>query len=378
MMAWKEVTEMSLREEFVLLVKKEQLSISDLCTRFGISRKTGYKWLRRYNEAGKEGLQNHSKRPKHSPHKTTSKQEQLIVSLRQKHPAWGGRKLHARLRTQGYKDIPPPSTITNILHRYNLIDKATSSQHTAWHRFEHDAPNRLWQMDFKGHFALGHKRCHPLTIIDDHSRFSICLQACANETAKTVEEKLINIFRTYGLPERFNVDNGPPWGCSGQARYTRMSIGLIRLGISVSFSTPMHPQTNGKDERFHRTLKAELLNQKQFRNIKDAQRLFDEWRDCYNLERPHEALNMATPASRYQPSQRGYPERIEPIEYSPGDIVRKVQAQGFISYKSHYVKIGGAFQGELVALRHTADDGIFNVYYCHQKIATIDLDDLIN
>ncbi|MHB1947874.1 MAG: IS481 family transposase [Gammaproteobacteria bacterium] len=377
-MAWNEVTEMSLREEFVRFAEAGQTSISELCKRFGVSRKTGYKWLKRYKEHGTAGLQNHSRRPNHSPHKTSLEQEELIVDLRKKHPAWGGRKLQARLQAKGYKDVPPPSTITNILHRHGLIDEVESNKHKAWNRFEHEAPNRLWQMDFKGHFALTQGRCHPLTIIDDHSRFSICLQACPNETANIVEKKLINIFETYGLPDRFNVDNGNPWGCSGQARFTKMSIWLIRLGISVSFSTPLHPQTNGKDERFHRTLKAELLRYHQFHDMEHAQRLFDDWRNCYNLERPHEALNMATPASRYHASHRSYPKNIQPIEYSPDDIVRKVQAQGFISYKSRYVKVGGAFHGENVALRHTSQDGIFDVYYCHQKIATLDLNDPIN
>lgn len=377
-MAWKEVTEMKLRDEFIQLSKTANISMSKLCRRFSISRKTGYKWLKRHAEKGKAGLQNHSRRPKNSPNKTTHKLEELIVNLRNKHPAWGGRKLHARLQAQGYKDVPPPSTITNILHRHGLIDEMESSKHKAWHRFEHEAPNRLWQMDFKGHFAMTQGRCHPLTIIDDHSRFSICLQACGNETAKTVEEKLINVFRTYGLPDRFNVDNGTPWGCSGQARFTTMSVRLIRMGISVSFSTPMHPQTNGKDERFHRTLKSELLRYQQIHDMKHAQYLFDEWRDCYNLERPHEAINMATPASRYQPSLRSYSERLEPIEYSPGDVIRKVQAQGFISYKNRYIKIGGAFYGEIVALRHTQQNDIFDVYYCHQKITTINFNDLIN
>lgn len=377
-MAWKEVTVVRLREEFIQLSKTKNLSISELCKRFNISRKTGYKWLNRFAECGKTGLEDHSKRPKNSPSKTTSSEEELIVALRNKHPAWGGRKLRARLQALGYIDVPPPSTITNVLHRHGLIDKCESHKHKAWQRFEHDSPNRLWQMDFKGHFAMTQGRCHPLTIIDDYSRFSICLQACANETTKTVEEKLINVFRTYGLPDRFNVDNGPPWGCSGQARFTTMSVRLIRIGVSVSFSTPLHPQTNGKDERFHRTLKAELLRYQQMHDMKHAQHLFDEWRDCYNLERPHEAISMATPASRYQASLRSYPERLESIEYPPGDIVRKVQAQGFISYKSRNIKIGGAFYGEIVALRHTQKDDIFDVYYCHQRIATINFNDLIN
>ena len=242
-------------------------------------------------------------------------------------------------------------------------------------KFEHENPNDLWQMDFKGLYPLEDKsRCHPLTILDDHSRFSITVKACANERENTVKEELIRVFRTYGLPKRINTDNGSPWGTGGVGDgYTSLSAFLIRLGIRVSQSRPYHPQTNGKIERFHRTLKTELLRYYRFEDLQNMQDGFDWWRDEYNLGRPHQALGYKCPVDRYSRSEREYPEVLPEIEYGPETEVRKVQKEGWIDYRGEKYRISRAFIGYPVGLRPTQEDGKMDVYFCHQKVKTLDL-----
>ncbi len=271
--------------------------------------------------------------------------------------------------------IPAASTISDILRRHGLIDPEQSYKHTPFVRFEQAQPNDLWQMDFLGHFPLddGH-RCHTLTVLDDHSRFCLVARACTNQTGATVQQHLSSAFRRYGLPRRILSDNGSPWGCDSTYRYTWLSAWLISLGIGISHGRPYHPQTQGKDERFNRTLKAEAIGARRFGDIDQVQRsAFDPWREVYNLQRPHEALAMATPAIRYAPSPRLFPEQLPPIEYGPSDIVRRVQADGYFSYKTIRFKISQAFTGHPVALRPTNCDGQLAVFFCHQKVATIDL-----
>jgi transposase InsO family protein len=333
-MPWKEVTKMSSKKEFVLLAQESGVPFSELCRRYKISRKTGYKLIDRYEEFGESGLEEQSRRPLHSPNKTSSVIEAEIIKVRTEKPYWGGRKIRAYLLNKGSKEVPLPSTITSILKRHGLINKSASQVLEAPHFFEHELPNDLWQADFKGHFAMREGRCHPLTVLDDHSRYSIGLKACSNERRETVQSHFIELFKEFGLPWRINFDNGSPWGSAHERnfRYTEFTSWLIRLGIRVSFSRPHHPQTNGKDERFHRTLKTELLQFHTFWNLDEAQTKFNKWREEYNLERPHEALQMKPPISRYKPSNRAYPEQLPPIEYPDSDIITTVNAAGNITF----------------------------------------------
>ena len=371
-MPWKERTAMSLREEFVQLASATEGNVAMLCRRFGISRKTGYKWLQRFG-LGKP-LDDRSRRPARSPTQTPPELAQQVEQIRRTHAAWGGRKIHARLKALEAAQVPAPSTITDILRRQGLIDPKEAARHAPFVRFEHAHPNDLWQMDFKGHFPMVQGGwCFPLTILDDHSRFSLGLRACLNQQAPTVQAQLIDVFRRYGLPCRILADNGAPWGHAGPHRHTGLSVWLIRLGIAVWHGRPRHPQTQGKDERFHRTLNVELLTGRSFRDLPHAQEDFDAWRDVYNLERPHEALGMKVPANRYQPSARPYPETLGPIEYEPGDVVRKVNRDGYLHYRSRVFKLSAAFTGFPVALRPTVQDGLLDVYFCHQRIDQISL-----
>jgi transposase InsO family protein len=364
---------MSLREEFVQLAVTDEVSFRELCRRFEISAPTGYRWLYRYQTDGLAGLIERSRRPQHSPRQTSPELETAVLALRTRHPTWGGRKLAARLRALGHADVPAPSTITAILRRHGQLDRDRAGRSRAYQRFEHDAPNELWQMDFKGHVPCGAGRCHPLTVLDDHSRYSLTLAACADERTATVQQRLVRTFRHYGLPQALLVDNGPPWGTAGAGHgYTPLTVWLLRLGVRVVHSRPLHPQTLGKDERFHRTLKAELLGTP-LPDLASAQHRFDSWRQVYNHERPHEALADAVPASRYWPSERSYPEQLPPVEYPAADHVRKVQDKGRVEFRGHRLHVPQGFRGLSVALRPLDEDGHWAVYFTTEVIATVDL-----
>ncbi len=252
---------MSQREELVQRAIQASQTFTSLCTEFGISCKTGYKWLNRYRQEGEKGLQDRSRRPHHSPKRTPPEVEQMILNLRNRHPAWGGRMLHGHLKLKKHPQAPVPSTITAILQRHGQIDPQESLKHRPMQRFERARPNELWQMDFKAFFFVQSQECWPLTVLDDHARYLLGLKACQNQQRETVQAQLTGIFRQYGLPDAMLMDNGPPWGPSDpRAYYTRLSVWLMRLGIRVIRSRPYHPQTLGKDERLHRTLKTELIS----------------------------------------------------------------------------------------------------------------------
>jgi len=371
-MPWKQESTVSLRLEFVRLASQPAANVRELCRRFDVSPKTAYKWLARFRAHGAAGLDDHSRRPTNSPHRTADALEQQVLQLRQQHPAWGGRKLRRRLQNLGVADVPAASTITAILHRHQLIDPEQAAAHQPCQRFEHDAPNRLWQLDFKGHFATDQGRCHPLTIVDDHSRFALGLFACADEQTATVQGHLTTVFRRYGLPERLLSDNGSPWGSAGLAEHTPLTVWWLRLGIAVSHGRPYHPQTQGKDERFHRTLKAEVLQGASFRDVPACQPRFDAWREVYNHQRPHESLALGVPADRYRASVRAFPEELPPLVYEAPAVVRKVQTTGRIAFHGREVVVGKAFAGYPVGIRPTKTDGLWEVYFSRHRVAEID------
>ena len=373
-MAWKDVSVMSQRAEFVELARVEGSNVSELCRRFGVSRKTGYKWLSRYEVAGHSGLADQSRRPLDPAGRTSEEMEQRVLAMRTKHPAWGGRKLRRRLMDLGHSEVPAASTITEILRRHGRLDEGSGAGQANVQRFEHACPNDLWQMDFKGHFPLTRGgRCHPLTVLDDHSRYSLGLRACDNERTETVQRELTEIFRCYGLPRRMLMDNGSPWGDAGDQPWTHLTAWLVRLGISISHGRPRHPQTQGKDERFHRTLAAEVLRDRSFLDVVQAQRAFDPWRQVYNTERPHEALSLAVPASRYRVSPRAFPEKLLPIEYAPDVKVRQASTKGVIKFEARAIRVSQAFAGEPIGIRATGQAGCYAILYAHQVLGQVDL-----
>ncbi len=375
-MPWKECDMYSERMKFVSLAMEPDVNMSQLCRVFGISRRSGYKWLDRYREGGESALLDKSRRPHGSPSRTNAEMEEKVMAVRAAHPCWGGRKIRAFLSRKGEREIPAPSTITEIIRRHQGIDPHEARKHRPFQRFEMAAPNLLWQMDFKGDFATQDGlRCYPLTVLDDHSRYLLGLRVCDNIKGVTVQEHLSDIFRQYGLPQRMLMDNGSPWSGGCYRCYTHLSAWLLRLGISVSFSSPRHPQTLGKDERLHRTLKAELLKGSQWTNLSDCQPDCDQWREMYNHQRPHEALRMATPAERFHPSTRPFPEQLPPIVYNSGQMLRKVDISGRISLLNKDVYVGKAFKREYVAIEETSTVGIFDIYFGQHWILTKDIRD---
>jgi transposase InsO family protein len=373
-MPWKECSPVSERLELVELAQRGVGDFALLCRRFGVSRKTGYKWLARFAREGPSGLEDRSRRPRTSPWRCSDEQEAAVLAVRTAHPAWGGRKIRHYLLHAGRGDVPAPSTITAILHRHGRIDPERSREPLAYQRFEYPAPNELWQMDFKGDVGLRDKtRCHPLTVLDDHSRYAVCVQACLNQRRETVRTALQGTFERYGLPAAMLMDNGSCWGYDADHRFTRLGVWLIRLGIRVMHGAPYHPQTQGKNERFNRTLKAEVLAGASFYDLACCQVSFDAWRALYNSQRPHDSLGGDVPASRYQPSARAYRSVLEPIEYPSVHIVRKVHSDGSIKYRGETYRVGTAFHRQPVAIAPTHHEGVIDVYYCRQRIARIDL-----
>jgi transposase InsO family protein len=372
-MPWPVKNLIHVRGEFVNLALQRDANVRQLCRRFGISPTIGYKWLERFKREGPKGLMDRSRRPHKSPARTEASLEEKIVALRREHPAWGSRKLRRRLQDLGQGPLPATSTITGILQRQGLISPEQSQAAMPFQRFERSAPNQLWQVDFKGHFALRQGRCHPLCSLDDHSRYNVLLAACTDQQQVTTQGHLTSAFRIHGLPDGILWDNGGPWGSGGGGERTALDVWLMRLGIRVYHGRPYHPQTQGKEERFHRTLKSEVLVRGGWSDCAHVQEAFDEWRMVYNTQRPHEALAMETPLRRYQPSQRSYPENLPPLEYDLGMEVRRVNDQGQISYRGVPWRVGRAFSGLPVGVRPGKSDGLMEVLFLAQVIKELDL-----
>jgi transposase InsO family protein len=372
-MGWREMSVADQRQEFVLLASLAGANKSALCERFGISRQTGHLWLRRF-AAGERAFEDRSRRPLHSPRRLTDDLEARILAVRKVHPAWGARKIVAVLRRDG---IAPPaaSTVHAVLSRHGCI--APESPGGAYGTFERGAPNALWQMDFKGRVRLGCGQwLHPLTVIDDHSRFAVGLAACADQQTQTVQTRLEVTFRHHGLPEAIYVDNGSPWGGGRPGQWTPLRLWLLKLGIETIHSKPYHPQGRGKNERFHRSLAAEVFSLAPLVGFDDAQRAFDRWRHVYNRERPHQALDFVTPAERYRPSKRAFPATLPAPSYAPGEIVRRVgTTKAFVSFRNRLWRVPGAFLGETLAIRPRLPDGRFAICFGAHEIASFDLND---
>ena len=372
-MPWPVKDLISIRLEFVNLARQPDANVRQLCRRFGVSPTAAYKWLARYESGGISGLADRSRRPVHSPSRTEPVVEEQVVALRREHPAWGARKLRRRLQDLGQKVLPASSTITGILHRHGLVTPEQSRAAEPFVRFERAAPNQLWQVDFKGHFALRQGRCHPLCAVDDHSRYNVMLAACTNQQEQTVQGHLRQSFRMHGLPDAVLWDNGAPWGSAGGGEHTVLDVWLMRLGVRVYHGRPYHPQTQGKEERFHRTLQAEVLAAGGWSDCAHVQQAFDRWRPIYNTQRPHESLGLQTPVSRYQVSQRPYSDKLPPVEYAPTVERRCVDQNGWFSYRGCSWKLGRAFGGQSVGLRASNVDGVMDVIFVTHVIKQLDL-----
>ena len=372
-MSWDIKDVFARRLEFVQLAGAGGMTMAALCRRFGISRKTGYKWLTRFRSDGQQGLHDLARRPRRRANQVPVAVERRVVSLRRKNPTWGPRKLHRRLQDLGEALLPGVSTFARILKRRHCIEPRQSAAHQPVRRFVREHPNELWQMDFKGDFALQRGgRCHALTVLDDCSRYLVGLSACGNQLTDTVQQRLERIFGLYGLPECILCDNGPPWAAGGP-RHTFLTVWLLRLGVRVIHGRPHHPQTQGKDERFHRTLQGDLLARHDWPDLTRTQRRFDAYRRLYNHDRPHEALHLDVPAKHYRPSPRGLPAHLPIAEYSSGELVRTVKQKGEITFRNRFFYVGTAFAGLPVAIRPHSAPGCYRVCYAAFTLGQIDL-----
>jgi transposase InsO family protein len=371
-MPWKERTVEMNREEFVKAAKSGEKSKSELCREYGITRATGYKWINRDDQG--ERLNDRSKAPFHVANKTPAEIEKKIVSVREAHPAWGPRKIHKYMEKGGEIELPSKSTIGNILSRNGCVKEEASQAAKPYKRFEKGHSNEMWQTDFKGHFAMKDgNRCYPLTVLDDYSRYSLCVDAKENEQGEGVIASFTRIFGENGLPESLLCDNGNPWGNSQTTGYTMFEVWLMEYGILPIHGRIMHPQTQGKEERFHRTMKAELLKIVEIEDMGHAQKCFDAFRECYNRERPHEALGMGVPAEYYRPSARRKPEEIGEWEYAGDYVVRRVKASGYITFGNQGYFLSEAFGGKVIALRESSLENCMNVYFRDFRVARINV-----
>ena len=364
-MPWESKTVEKLREEFIQAAK-ETNNFSLLCREFGITRKTGYKWLDRAQQTGDLSDRSHAR--KNINNKTSLETENLILSVRAENPGWGAKTIHKVLLNQGYENLPCIKTFNNILKRNGCISEEESLKHKSFVRFEKDKCNEMWQTDFKGEFLMADKNyCFPLDIIDDHSRFLIKIKPLTS-TANAVIPCFKEAFYEYGMPDSILSDNGAQFAGFRQG-YTQFEKWLMNHNILPIHGRIKHPQTQGKIERFHRTLKQELLKHNIFTDINDANIALQNWRLKYNNVRPHEALNMKCPADVYIPSGRAYIDKVNKYEYGGQHHVIKVNSWGYVRFDKWQVYLSEAMIDEHIEFRPNPLGDSFIACYRNFKIA---------
>ena len=366
-MPWKKVLPMEEKLAFIMKVKEENLDFAGVCRRFGVSRRTGYKWWRRYQAEGLLGLDERSHRPRSCPHAGAGVWTERLIELRLRHPHWGPKKLRVKLvAAYGAAGVPAVSTLGARLRAAGLVAWRRRRQWPRPWRERGDlsratAANEVWGVDFKGWFRTGDgQRCDPLTISDLYSRYVLCCRVAAEQSYAAVRPLFEAVFKAYGLPAVIRVDNGSPFASTGAGGLSRLSVWWVGLGIRTEFITPGHPEENGVHERMHRTLKAETTKPPAGSRAGQQAR-FDEWRQEFNTERPHEALGQEVPAKRYQRSGRRYRAAMEP-EYPGGYKVRRVRSNGQIKWGGGKRYVSEAMVGRLVGLCW-AEPGRWEVWF---------------
>ena len=363
-MAWNEVDVFEQRCQFVLLASQIGSNKSSLCREFGISRPTGDKWLRRYEEDGLQGLHDLSRRPKTYRDETPGHLRDEVFRLRNEHPTWGGRTIRAHLLRVGL-DSPCARTIDRLLKRAGFVKSSNRKRRVVLPPEEIVAPqavNDVWTVDFKGWWLMRNgKRCEPLTIRDEYSRFVLNITALAGTSMKAVQESFESTFRSYGLPKYIRSDNGSPFICTrAVGGLTKLSVWWLKHGITPNRIELASPHQNGAHERFHRDMKREL-QQSPAGNLEAEQRRFNRWRRYFNEERPHQALEMKTPSERYKRSQRRYSSKVPNYIYPAGMEERLVDRNGTVSWRSKPQFVSKALYGEMIGL-DTIED-VTQVWY---------------
>lgn len=378
-MPWRESRIVDQRLQFLSSYQKEEMSVTDLCHEYGISRPTAYKWIKRYNEVGPEGLLDISRRPHGCSHATTMEIENEILALRKRFPSWGARKLKARLEKMNPNVVwPAASTVGQILRRAGLTNPVRKRRRTTPYSepfAEVTAPNQLWCMDFKGWFRTGDgQRCDPFTITDAYSRYLIRCQAITRMDTAHVLAICEAAMREYGVPDRIRTDNGNPFSGHALLGLSQLSLNWVRLGIVHERIQLGKPQQNGRHERMHRTLKQDTTNPSA-KTLQAQQKRFDEFRRVYNHERPHEALENETPGSIYVPSSRLLPRYTKAYQYPAHFQTRRVNDSGDISWHKSRVFISQVFRGQDVALEKVQDN-FYRVYFCSLEVGAFDVNEM--
>lgn len=373
-MPWNETTAMDQKVQFVSDYLRERFSMSELCDRYGVSRKTGYKWIDRYIVHGPAGLGDRTRAPHSHPNQIDPVIVKALLQMRLKHPHWGGKKLLVKVRDRHSDwELPACSTVCDILSRNGLVTKRRRRRAVGHPGKPGSAivlPNDVWSADFKGQFKTRDGiYCYPLTVTDNFSRYLLGCQSVDSTAVECSKPVFTRIFKEYGLPWRIRTDNGVPFATSTLGRLSKLSAWWVRLGVLPEFIEPGKPQQNGKHERMHRTLKDETTKPPAA-NSRAQQRKFNTFRHEYNDERPHEALDMNTPSQVYQASQREMPNKIPPFEYPDRFEVRYVSANGGIRWNQQWINVSSAVVGEHVGLEEV-DNGLWDVYFGVLKLGRL-------
>ena len=375
-MPWKETCPMQERIKFISDYLEGELSMSALCREFGISRKTGYKLVRRFIEHQLDGLKDRSRAPHKHPNAVSKSAEAAIVAARRRHRTWGPKKLRVWLeRTEPSVRWPAASTIGDILCRHGLSVPRRRSRKAVVYSEPFvgcDYPNAVWSGDFKGWFTTGDGvRCDPLTISDNYSRYLLRCQALVSPDYAHVQPVFEAAFREYGLPVAIRTDNGAPFATTTVGGLSRLSIWWLKLGIVPERIIPGHPEQNGRHERMHRTLKKETATPPK-RSWRAQQRAFDRFCREYNQDRPHEAIAQSTPDRLYLRSAREYPLILPEMTYPDDMLVRSVKAQGDISWKNHHIYLSETLAGELIGLKPVTER-FYDIYFGPVRLAQLDI-----
>lgn len=365
-MPWLETEPVTERKRFVLEAQGGLFSHAELCRRHGVSRKTGYKWLKRYEAEGPEGLVDRSHRPHSCPHVTDPQVLEAAFELRRRRPRWGADKVRARLLVL-HPDwtIPSARVLHKFFQREGLVKKQSRSRrrpHPGRPTAPFDRPNAIWSADFKGQFkTLDGVYCYPLTVQDGFSRYLLACQGLSGTTYAGTRSVFTRLFRECGLPDRIRTDNGPPFASMALARLSRLSVWWIKLGILPDLIEPASPQQNGRHERMHKDLKAETTIPPAG-NRSAQQRRFNAFRKDFNHVRPHEALGQEPPASVYEPSTRSLPRKLPSPEYPAHFETRRVSRNGGIRWLAAWVNVSHLLGGEYIGLEEVAED-IWTVHF---------------